>query len=799
MARLHYADGPGVTALVLLPKLRRSYPIRSPPWRRKRAWGTTAASDSQVLEVIRMKRCLVIHLGEENEDFIGGFGERRVKVLWRGCGRDLDRAHALVKQHDGKVDAIGLDGIPLNLELGDAHRRYRVGRDLAASATSTPVVDGGGVRAGLERWSVVLTDRAEPGVFSQKRVLMVPGVNHVGLANALRRLTSDVDYYDPEIYFGVPDVPGVGSPQTLGAADAPTLEALKDAPLERLSPLPEDGTRPATRHFRWADVIAGDANMIRQFAPTDLRKKTVVVPCATDVDVADFRARGASILVTTMPTLEEGATMARHSPAAVEAVLVALREDPCSPLTEDSYLNLMAEVSWSPSIRHLQDYEEGINRFAFVIHPLDIRFVHKHPDFKWTKRLPDRVVEEAAAYLNPMYVGRISGGRSPTTGQRIEGYLFALGSTPRQMMRHSARFTYDRLNEAAKMAERRGCRLMGLGAFTSVVGDAGETVAHEASIAITSGNSLTVAATLEAAKQAVVKMGATQLKKGRAMIIGATGSIGAVCSRLLAQAIHDVVLVSIEPEKLIDLKRTIEEETPGTNVTIALRPGDLAANCDLVVTATSAFGQRILDISTCKPGAVICDVARPPDIGEKEAALRPDVSVIESGEVLIPGEIDIGYDIGLPKGTAYACLAETALLAMEGRFESYTLGRTIDMDRVKEIYRLFKKHDFQIAGLRSFGKLLTEEDFAEKRRIAAELMADPERLGRTRAEVSARIAEMPVEAKGVSSESGTVKRLVHLAERIPPLSGTIRRLQVLGSSEDPDEIEGPFGPSFHGK
>ena len=127
------------------------------------------------------------------------------------------------------------------------------------------------------------------------------------------------------------------------------------------------------------------------------------------------------------------------------------------------------------------------------------------------------------------------------------------------------------------------------------------------------------------------------------------------------------------------------------------------------MTATSAFGQRIVDITKCKPGAVICDVARPPDISEEEAALRPDVLVIESGEVLIPGEIDFGYNIGLPPGTAYACLAETALLAMEGRFEDYTLGRNITMERVKEIYRLFKKHDFQIAGLRSHDEYVTDE------------------------------------------------------------------------------------------
>jgi predicted amino acid dehydrogenase len=353
-----------------------------------------------------------------------------------------------------------------------------------------------------------------------------------------------------------------------------------------------------------------------------------------------------------------------------------------------------------------------------------------------------------------MYLSRITGGQSPTTGQRIEGHLISLAATPRQMMSHGERFTYDRLNKAVKMSERRGARIMGLGAFTSVVGDAGITVAHESDIAITSGNSLTVAATLEAAKQAVVKMGATDLTKGKVMIIGATGSIGSVCSRLIAQAIYDVVLVSIEPERLIELKRTIQAETPGSRVSIATRPDELLPECDLIITATSAFGERIVDISKCKAGAVICDVARPPDINAAEAALRPDVLVIESGEVLIPGDIDFGYDIGLPPKTAYACLAETALLAMEGRFEDYTLGRNISIERVKEIYRLFKKHEFQIAGLRSFEEFITDEDLAEKRALAEAYRQDQALFETVRSEAEAKIADMPVMAKGVRASGG---------------------------------------------
>jgi predicted amino acid dehydrogenase len=390
-----------------------------------------------------------------------------------------------------------------------------------------------------------------------------------------------------------------------------------------------------------------------------------------------------------------------------------------------------------------------VQRFAFVIHPLSIKFIHRHRKFRWTRWLPDALVEAVAARRPPFFLSKITGGRSPLTGQRIEGYLFTLCATPRQLLKHHEQFTYAKLNQVARMAERLGARILGLGAFTKVVGDAGITVAREADIAVTSGNSLTVAATLETAKQAVLRMGIADLTHGRAMIIGATGAIGSACARLLAKAVGDVALVSIEPERLIALKRTILDETPGSRVVIATAPGELAADCELIVTATSAFGQRVLDLSTCKPGAVICDVALPSDISAEEAALRPDLLVIESGEVLIPGPVDFGYDIGLPPGTAYACLAESALLAMEGRFEDYTLGRNIEIGRVKEIYRLFQKHGFKIAGLRSFGNYVSEEELAAKRSLAERLRGDPELLARTRAEAAERLAKIPPSSKGV--------------------------------------------------
>ncbi len=390
------------------------------------------------------------------------------------------------------------------------------------------------------------------------------------------------------------------------------------------------------------------------------------------------------------------------------------------------------------------------HRFAFVLHPLTVDYLGNHPRYAWTRHLPRRLVETTAAYMPARCVGTAQGGRSPATGKPVDGLIYALGATPRQMLTRPPEFTYVRLDAAVRDAAARGAEIVGLGAFTKVVGDAGVTVARRASIPVTTGNSLTIAATLETAKLTALRMGWPDLARGKAMVVGATGAIGSVCSRLLAAAVKDVVLVSIEPPRLEALKRTILAETPDARVATDVSTAPWVGQCDLIITATSAFGLRVLDVSQCKPGAVILDVALPPDISAEEAAVRPDILVVESGEVLIPGPVKFSFDIGLPPSVAYACLAEAALLAMEERFECFTLGRDVAPERVKEIYRLFRRHDFRIAPLRSFGRLLTDELVAEKRARADELNRDPALFERVRAEAAAKIAKIPPRAKGVA-------------------------------------------------
>jgi predicted amino acid dehydrogenase len=302
---------------------------------------------------------------------------------------------------------------------------------------------------------------------------------------------------------------------------------------------------------------------------------------------------------------------------------------------------------------------------------------------------------------------------------------------------------------------------MGLGAFTKIVGDAGATVARQACLPVTTGNSYSASAALWAAHDALLRLGLVRRGRGRqraqfkAMVVGATGSIGAACSRLLAKVAEEVMLVSPETAKLLALKESILRETPDARLALSARAGRRLGEMDLIVTATSGAGKKVLDIMKVKPGCVITDVARPLDLPPEEVARRPDVLVIESGEILLPGDVKM-RDVGLPKNVTYACLAETIVLALEGRFESYTVGREIEWEKVREIYKLGLKHGMKLAAISGVNGVFSDEDIERVRTLAlqARALCDPTSRAARARPVRARRA-MPGAAGAVSPPGRT--------------------------------------------
>jgi len=170
------------------------------------------------------------------------------------------------------------------------------------------------------------------------------------------------------------------------------------------------------------------------------------------------------------------------------------------------------------------------------------------------------------------------------------------------------------------------------------------------------------------------------------------------------------------------LKQIIREETPNAKVIVSTRADKYLSDMDVIVTTTSAAGKSVLDIMKVKPGCVITDVARPLDLSPEEVEKRPDVLVIESGEIELPGNPEM-KDIGLPPRVTYACMAEVIALALEGRFETYTVGREIEWQKVNDIYDLAGKHGMKLAAISGHNGVFSDEDIAQVASLARKALA----------------------------------------------------------------------------
>lgn len=343
-----------------------------------------------------------------------------------------------------------------------------------------------------------------------------------------------------------------------------------------------------------------------------------------------------------------------------------------------------------------------MNDFAFMIHPLDISDTYRK--FPLAKRMPKKLVEKVMSLCPPLYVSKITGVASKL--QKTDGHFIACPLTARQMIELPEKYVLNKIIQAGKLAEKLGVKILGLGAMTSVVGDAGITIAKNLNIPVTTGNSYTVFTALEGMKKAAELVG-MNWRSAEIVIIGATGSIGSICARMLSKDCKYLTLAARDETKLEKLAGQIYYED-GLAVRTSTQVQNVLGQADIVLAVSSAVTD-IIDPKSLKPGTVVCDVARPRSISQSVAQERDDVLVIEGGLIELPGEVDFNFNFGYPPKLALACMAETILLALEHKWESYTLGRELTIEQVKNIGKIAQKHDFKLAGFRSFERPVDEE------------------------------------------------------------------------------------------
>ena len=347
-----------------------------------------------------------------------------------------------------------------------------------------------------------------------------------------------------------------------------------------------------------------------------------------------------------------------------------------------------------------------MRRFAFVVHPL--RFDDFARKFPFVRHLPPGPVEAAFKMVPPMKTAHVTGVVSDTTGETLEGWLIGLPMTPRGILESPYPVVLKKLMQAGRMAQELGAEILGLGAFTKIAGDRGVTLSQRLSIPITTGNSYTTATAVEGALRAAGEVGIA-LSTARVAVIGATGSIGAACCHLLAGQVPALAVVARRRDPLEKLAQDLRERY-GVAVLVETDIRRAVQDADIVI-AVSSSPDALVEPEDLKPGAVVCDVARPRNLSRVVNERRRDVLVIDGGVIEVPGrDADMGMDFGFPPRMVEACMAETMALALDGRLENFTLGPTVEPEKAAEIHTIAARHGFRMAGFRRFERAIPASD-----------------------------------------------------------------------------------------
>lgn len=673
-----------------------------------------------------MKEILNLSIGPlDNFDETVKILDETIRIKRLGVDFNYSLLKQLILKHEHEFDVIALTGFPTPFNIGGRIYEHQQVKDLMELPISTPIVDGRNVRDTYIPWAINYLNSKHPEIFKEKTIGFFLGSSQLPMISELESLDCKMLFADPYFLLKTPiAIKSRAALEKFCKLNFPLLSKLRIRQFQDRDFSSKNLARlPFFRNFLASDVFILNNAQLNYLKLPDLSGKTVIVDYLTKDTLEKLRqSEPENILGCTFATKE----MPLYGTSLTEAIFHALKDEP-TPVSAQDTVDFIEKLNIRPSQENWNKDHGQKEKFGFVVHPLSIDHLLKHPLLKSFRKSNQirKFSENALKVLPGFHYGQVTGIKSKSTGKEVTGEIYAISETPKAMMSSPKEKIYSKLVALAQSAHNSGCKIFGLGAYTKIVGDAGVTVNKRSPLPVTTGNSLSAASTLWAASYAVDKIGFVKKEKsiyqGVAMVVGATGSIGKVSSILLSQGWKEVILIAPRPYKLIDLADKIKADSPSCKVNYGTNPDEHLSRCDLIITTTSAQGRKILDIEKVKPGCVICDVSRPFDISAEDAAKRPDVLVIASGEVELPGDVEVTCDIGLEGQVVYACLAETAILALEGRHESFSLSRDISYKKVIEIDRLARKHGVKLSAIMGHDCEITQEeiDLARKKAIKA--------------------------------------------------------------------------------
>lgn len=319
--------------------------------------------------------------------------------------------------------------------------------------------------------------------------------------------------------------------------------------------------------------------------------------------------------------------------------------------------------------------------FAFLIHSRDYTDIQRK--FKIAKYLPKWLINFWCLRWPPFVVSKI------TSLNDIRGWIIGIPMTAKQML-EKRELANKKIIQAINKAEKLGAKIIGLGALTSPLTNGGMDLLDKVNVKITTGNTLTVAISIQHIKTLLQKHSSIQ----KIAIVGGTGSVGSGISKILVKDLpgKEYLIFGRTKNHLDNLTNELKQISSSTKIESYANKLKYLEEADLIIVATSA-SKAIIEPQHLKQKAVVYDVTQPQNMSQKTTKQRLDVSVYDGGLVEIDGFKE-KLPFGLPPQTIFACMGETMLLALENYQKNFSLGK-VEIEKVPYVNKLAEKYDFK--------------------------------------------------------------------------------------------------------
>jgi hypothetical protein len=300
-----------------------------------------------------MKRAVSISIGSSKRDkavVVELLGEK-VSIERIGTDGDMEKAALKYKELDGVVDAFGVGGADLGVQVEEKYYPLYSVRPMVRFVKKTPLVDGAGLKNTLE-YQLAPFIETKIGDYIRtkgKKALIPMGVDRWGMTKSF--LDGGYECIFGDLMFGL------GLPFTVHTVRA--LRILADVMMPIAGRLPfawiyptgekQEQRKPKWgKYFEWATVVAGDCHYIKRSMPDNMQGKVIATNTTTPQDVELFRKLGVKYLVTSTPVLE-GRSFGTNM---MEAALVAVAGKGRT-LTRDELRQLLDKLGFEPQLQAL--------------------------------------------------------------------------------------------------------------------------------------------------------------------------------------------------------------------------------------------------------------------------------------------------------------------------------------------------------------------------------------------------------------------------------------------------------------